>query len=50
MLELANRLFEILDFYEIADTGATVETVAQDITNNPTEVIDYLLTLLEETL
>lgn len=48
MEDIANRLFNLLDFYEARDTDTTPETVLQDITNNPIDVINYLITELEE--
>lgn len=48
MEDIANRLFNLLDFYEARDTDTTPEAVLQDITNNPIDVINYLITELEE--
>lgn len=50
MEDLANRLFDILDYYEARDTDTTPETVLNDIQHNPLDVIDYLITELENIL
>lgn len=47
-MELAQRLYNILDSYELADTETTVEDVARDIENNPKDVIEYLVQIIEE--
>lgn len=50
MEDIANRLFNILDFYEVRDTDTTPETVEQDLREHPLDVINYLLTALEDIL
>lgn len=46
LLELANRIIDV-DFYGARDAGATPETVADDIRNNPEAVIEYLLDIID---
>lgn len=41
-MTLAERIFEYLDSYEIADNGATVESLAADIETDPRGVLEYL--------
>lgn len=50
MEDLANRLFNVLDFYEARDTDTTPETVKQDLTDHPLDVINYLITAIENIL
>ena len=47
-MELAERIYNLLDPYEIRDTDTTAETIAADIVNNPLEVIAYLVEMIEE--
>ena len=47
LLELANRVIDT-DFYGMRDAGATPETVADDIKNNPAAVIEYLLDMIDD--
>ena len=47
VLELAQRIIDT-DNYGAMDADATPETVAQDISNDPLEVINYLLDIIED--
>ena len=49
-MELAQRLYNILDPYELADTETTVADVARDIEDNPKDVIEYLINIIEEVM
>jgi len=46
-IELAQRIID-LNPWEARDTGATPETVADDIKNHADDVISYLLDILED--
>ena len=46
--ELANRLYDLLDPYEVADTDTTSTTVYTDLINNPLDVVEYLTSVLED--
>lgn len=45
--ELAQRIIDV-DFYNAMDADATVESVAQDIRNNPEAVIAFLLDMIDD--
>lgn len=47
-IELANRLYNILDYYELRDTDATPGSIAADIDSDPEKIIEYLLTIIED--
>ena len=49
-MELAERLYNILDPYELADTETSVEDIARDIENNPKDVIEHLVEIIEEVM
>lgn len=40
---LAARIFEALDPYEVADQGGTVEAVLDTLNTDPAAIINYLL-------
>lgn len=46
-LELAQRIIDV-DFYNAMDADATVESVAQDIENNPEAIISWLLDMIDD--
>ena len=43
---LAQRIID-LDYYEFMDNDATIETVSEDITNDPLTVIAWLLDTID---
>ena len=45
---LALRVFDTLDPYEISDTETTLNQVARDLRERPLDIIDYLLTIIED--
>lgn len=47
IMDLAQRIIDV-DFYGAMDAGATVESVAEDIRNNPAAVIEYLLDTIDD--
>lgn len=46
-LDIAERIIKI-DPYGAANAEETAETVAEEIQKDPTAVIEYLLTIIEE--
>ena len=46
--ELADRLYNILDYYELSDTDATPGSIAADIERSPEAIIEYLVTIIED--
>ena len=44
---LAQRIIDI-DYYEFMDNDATIETVSEDIINDPLTVISWLLDTIDE--
>ena len=45
--KIAARLIDVLDTYELQDTGETVESIARTITTSPESIIIFLLDLIE---
>ena len=45
--ETAQRIIDV-DYYGASDAGATVESITDDIINEPLTVINYLLDVIEE--
>lgn len=41
--EIACRIYEALDPYEVADQGGSVEAVLDTLTSDPAAIISYLL-------
>lgn len=48
MQELAKRICELLDPYEVADTDTTTEKILNDLINDPIAVIAYFVDILED--
>lgn len=46
IVKIANDLL-FLDFYNAADEGATVESIIQDITNDPISIIKFLIETID---
>ena len=44
---ILTRLWDVLDTYEIRDTETTLDQVRQDLHERPLDIIDYLLTIIE---
>lgn len=44
---LAMKLENVLDTYELRDTDTTTEDIEKDLINNPLDIINYLLTMIE---
>lgn len=45
--ELAQRIYDI-DVYEMRNNDTTTEDIEKDIISNPTEIINYLLDIIDE--
>ena len=45
---LISRLWNILDTYEIRDNDYTISQLKSDLINNPLDIIDYLVDMIEE--
>lgn len=45
--ELAQRIYDI-DVYEMRNNDTTAEDIEKDIINNPTDIINYLLDIIDE--
>ena len=45
---VAQKIYDDMDTYETWDNGATPETIAHDIENDPISVIEWLLNEIEE--
>lgn len=47
MINLATRIYNLLDTYELNDTNTTPETIENDLINTPYEIIKYLVGMIE---
>ena len=47
MNNLIERLENVLDTYELRDTDTTREDLENDLKNHPLDIINYLLTMIE---
>ena len=45
--ELAQRIYDI-DVYEMRNNDTATEDIEKDIISNPTDIINYLLDIIEE--
>ena len=45
--ELAQRIYDI-DVYEMRNNDTTTEDIEKDIINNPTDIIKYLLDIIDD--
>lgn len=44
---ILTRLWDVLDTYEIRDTETSINQVRRDLQERPLDIIDYLLTIIE---
>jgi len=47
LTRLAQRIFDLLDTYEVMDTDTTPETIMDDLINRPYDVLSWLVEMLE---
>ena len=45
--ELAARVFDLADPYEIADSGETIESTLNTLNTQPEYIIEFLLDIIE---
>ena len=45
--DLSDRLYDLLDTYELRDTETTPSDIYNDLLSNPVDIIEYLVEMLE---
>ena len=47
ILNLASRIYEECDTYDMSDNDATIETIIETLTTDPQTIISHLLSIQE---